>query len=120
MSEHQSREEWLHDIEERQRNIVFPDTLNNETRGWRNLIGSKQPPTLIQQLGLLVLAVSFVSFALALFLMLLVGDGFSIAALLQFALICALTIGFLAGIVGAIRLGLAWDRMHGTRRNQRK
>jgi len=120
MSEHHSREEWLRDVNERQRNVVFPDTLKNETRGWRNLIESKQPLSLIQQAGLLVLAVSFVSFALAFFILLAVGGGFSLAALLQFALLCTLTMGFLAGIVGAIRLGIAWDRIHGARHNRRK
>src|SRR6476646_5251159 len=30
-------EEFQHDLQARQRNIVFPDTVQNETRGWRNL-----------------------------------------------------------------------------------
>src|SRR6478672_2398902 len=30
-------EEWARDIEARQRNIVFPDTVQNEARFWRNL-----------------------------------------------------------------------------------
>ena len=32
-----SRKEWLKDVNERQRNLVFPDTLRNEMRFWRNL-----------------------------------------------------------------------------------
>ena len=37
MSKHHKRDEWLQDIEARQRNVVFPDTVQNEARFWRNL-----------------------------------------------------------------------------------
>jgi hypothetical protein len=37
MSNHHKRDEWLQDIEARQRNVVFPDTVQNEARFWRNL-----------------------------------------------------------------------------------
>ena len=37
MSKHHEREKWIEDIEARQRNIVFPDTVQNEARFWRNL-----------------------------------------------------------------------------------
>jgi hypothetical protein len=30
-------QEFQNDVEARQRNIIFPDTVQNETRGWRNL-----------------------------------------------------------------------------------
>ena len=30
-------EEFQNDVQARQRNIVFPDTVQNEARGWRNL-----------------------------------------------------------------------------------
>ena len=33
---------WHQDIESRQRNVVFPDTLYNEARLWRNLISDKR------------------------------------------------------------------------------
>src|SRR5439155_1019781 len=36
MTRRVKREEWLQDIEARQRNVVFPDTVNNEARFWRN------------------------------------------------------------------------------------
>ena len=39
------REAWEHDLEARQRNIVFPDTVANEARFWRNLISGKQGMT---------------------------------------------------------------------------
>jgi hypothetical protein len=42
MTRRVKREEWLQDIEARQRNVVFPDTVNNEARFWRNIIEGKQ------------------------------------------------------------------------------
>jgi hypothetical protein len=42
MTRRVKREEWLEDIEARQRNVVFPDTVNNEARLWRNIIEGKQ------------------------------------------------------------------------------
>jgi len=50
-----SPNEFLRDIEMRQRNVVYPDTLRNETRGWRNLITSKEPLSVLQVVGLLLL-----------------------------------------------------------------
>ncbi len=44
--------EWVKDLRERQRNIVFPDTLRNEARGWRRLMKSKQPLTVVQKVGI--------------------------------------------------------------------
>ena len=45
--------EWLQDAKERQRNVVFPDSVRNETRFWRNL--GKQPFTTNTKIGLAVL-----------------------------------------------------------------
>ncbi|HKW18914.1 MAG TPA: hypothetical protein VJO35_15500 [Terriglobales bacterium] len=50
-----TRPEWLRDINQRQRNTVFPDTTNNEARFWRNLIYGEEPLTPIQKLGLGIL-----------------------------------------------------------------
>jgi hypothetical protein len=38
MTRREKREEWLEDIEARQRNVVLPDTVNNEAWFWRNII----------------------------------------------------------------------------------
>jgi hypothetical protein len=54
---HQGKEDWLRDIEARQRNIVFPDTAQNEARFWRNLYSCKSSLTGPQWTGLLVLLV---------------------------------------------------------------
>ena len=53
--------EFQRDIEMRQRNIVYPDTLRNEIRGWRNLITSKEPLTVLQVLAILLLYSSMLS-----------------------------------------------------------
>ena len=37
MPHRQSREEWMGDISERQRNIVFPDTVRNAGGFWRGI-----------------------------------------------------------------------------------
>jgi hypothetical protein len=42
MARDRNREAWEHDLEARQRNIVFPDTVANEARFWRNLTSGKQ------------------------------------------------------------------------------
>jgi hypothetical protein len=55
MSHQHQRDEWLQDIAARQRNIVFPDTLQNETRFWRNL--GTGPSKLPARLGLAVLGI---------------------------------------------------------------
>ena len=45
------REEWEQDIAARQRNVVFPDTVQNEARFWRNLTTGKQKLTIAQGIG---------------------------------------------------------------------
>ena len=58
MSRRKSKEEWLQDIEARQRNIVFPDTAQNEARFWRNLIEGKERLTIVQVVGICVFALA--------------------------------------------------------------
>jgi hypothetical protein len=53
-----SKDEWLKDVADRQRNIVFPDTVQNEGRFWRNLYSSKQSVNGSQWVGFLVLLLS--------------------------------------------------------------
>jgi hypothetical protein len=52
MMKQQSNKEWLHDVEMRQRNIVFPDTMKNEARFWRNLMDSKGRLSATQIIGI--------------------------------------------------------------------
>jgi len=55
MRKQQQRDEWLHDIDARQRNVVFPDTVVNEARFWRNIVKGGQRLTTIQKIGIGVL-----------------------------------------------------------------
>ena len=61
MSSHSKRDKWLQDLESRQRNTVFPDTVQNETRFWRNL--GTGPSKLSTKVGLSVLAIFVFAFA---------------------------------------------------------
>jgi hypothetical protein len=45
----------MRDLDARQRNIVFPDTVQNEARFWRNL--GKTPSSTSAKTGLMVLAI---------------------------------------------------------------
>jgi hypothetical protein len=53
VSKHEQKQ-WLADINEAQRNIVFPDTLRNEAKFWQNL--GNRPFTTVQKVGLGLLA----------------------------------------------------------------
>src|SRR5579863_6426971 len=55
MGKRHRRDLWLQDIAARQRNIVFPDTIENETRFWGNL--GKQSWSRSTRVGLFVLGV---------------------------------------------------------------
>ena len=55
MSNHHKEDQWLQDIRARQRNIVFPDTVQNEARFWRNL--GKQPFNASTHVGLALMAI---------------------------------------------------------------
>jgi hypothetical protein len=50
-----SRDKWLRDVDARQRNIVFPDTAQNEARFWRNIISGQQRLTIGQTLGIAIM-----------------------------------------------------------------
>jgi hypothetical protein len=58
MSRRKTRDEWLQDIQARQRNIVFPDTANNEARFWRNLMDGAQRLTVVQRIGIALMALA--------------------------------------------------------------
>ncbi len=55
----QKRDEWLRDVDRNQRNTVFPDTVRNEGRFWRNLYSSKGKLSLAQWTGVVVLVIFF-------------------------------------------------------------
>ena len=55
MEKQHQRDEWTRDIDSRQRNVVFPDTVVNEGRFWRNIIQDKQRLSPVQKIGIGVL-----------------------------------------------------------------
>src|SRR3954468_4824385 len=72
-------DEFLKNVASRQRNVVFPETLENEVSGWRRLYIRKKPLSGIQLLGLLSLIVALVIFVVGLMSMfglyVIEGDG---------------------------------------------
>lgn len=54
-----SQQKWEQDIVNRQRNIVFPDTVLNEGRFYRNIFSGKTQLNSIQRIGLLLIAAIF-------------------------------------------------------------
>jgi hypothetical protein len=72
MNERKQREHWLQDVQDRQKNIVFPQTLANETRFWGNL-GSRTPTTLTWA-GLAILGI-FVLGGMGYFLVIWIQAG---------------------------------------------
>jgi hypothetical protein len=88
---HHTKEEWLEDIEQRQRNVVFPDTAGNEARFWRNLVEDKGKLTAIQEVGVAVMVIA----ALGLFFI-----TFEMNGLVQGLIDWVLALGFLAAFLG--------------------
>jgi hypothetical protein len=91
------REEWLRDIRNRQRNIVFPDTAVNEGRFWRNLYEGKQRLTPLQFAGILVFGICVLGLVVGIFLE-PNGGSFSeniLIALIRYAIAFGILGGFL-------------------------
>jgi len=58
MSKH-DKNEWLRDLDARQRNVIFPDTAHNEGRLWRNIWAGKKSLNLVQWVGVALLVLFF-------------------------------------------------------------
>jgi len=89
-------EDWAQDIDARQRNVVFPDTVQNEARFWRNL--GNQSWTPVTKVGLALLGL-FVFGLLVRFIIAVVQVG--VAPALRFIVVLFL-------IWGPIFLAIAW------------
>ena len=63
MNERNQREQWQRDVQNRQRNVVFPETLANETRLWRNILNGNA--TTLTWVGLAVLGIFVFGFIVA-------------------------------------------------------
>jgi hypothetical protein len=100
MGKQHKRDLWLSDIDARQRSVVFPDTVQNEARFWRNL--GQQSWTTSTKAGLFVLAI----FVFGLLGALLVA-AFQAGALFSFILVMLLFCGpIFAAIAWATRRSL--------------
>ncbi|MGZ4842986.1 MAG: hypothetical protein ACXV5J_14640 [Candidatus Angelobacter sp.] len=54
-----NQQKWERDIINRQRNIVFPDTVLNEGRFYRNIFSGKAQLNTTQRIGILLIAATF-------------------------------------------------------------
>jgi hypothetical protein len=102
MNERKQREQWMQDVQNRQRSVVFPETLANETRFWQNILNGKA--TTLTWVGLTVLGIFVFGFIIG-FLKILNEAG----GLWQGALETVLIFGPIFGLI-------AWA----TRRNLRR
>ena len=75
----QPAEEWERDIAARQRNVVFPATVQNEARFWRNL--GNQPWTPTTRIGIAILSL-FVFGLLGRLVIALFQEGVALRAVL--------------------------------------
>jgi protein-S-isoprenylcysteine O-methyltransferase Ste14 len=83
MSEGKQRDRWLQDVRDRQNNIVFPQTLANETRLWRN-IGTR-PATALTWAGLAILGLFVFGFIVVLLVMFIREGGWVLALAIPLA-----------------------------------
>jgi hypothetical protein len=89
-------EDWARDMEARQHNLVFPDTVQNEARFWRNI--GNQPWTPATKVGLALLGL-FVFGFLGRLIVAVFQAG--VAAILRAVVVMLL-------IWGPIFLAIAW------------
>src|SRR5690242_19077050 len=68
MSLESERETWMNEVEARQKNFVFPDTVRNETDGFRRIYESRKTPSLLLFVGILLLLLVLVVFVGSIFL----------------------------------------------------
>ena len=109
-----SRDEWARDIEARQRNVVFPDTVQNETRFWRNL--GNQPWTPVTKIGLGILAV-FVLGIFGVFAYAIIEGG-GLGGAVKFALIAFLIWGPVFGAIAWATRRALRNSSHSSRRQK--
>ncbi|HKD80890.1 MAG TPA: hypothetical protein VKH81_14430 [Candidatus Angelobacter sp.] len=57
----QEVDEWELDILNRQRNIVFPDTMLNEGRFFRNMVSGQIPLNPVQKFGIVLITAPFIA-----------------------------------------------------------
>jgi hypothetical protein len=105
MNEGKQREKWTQDVRDRQRNVVFPQTLANETRLWRHILDGKTTP--LTWVGLAVLGIFVFGFMVG-FLKILSDAG----GLWQGAIETVLIVGPIFGLI-------VWATRHNLRSLER-
>jgi uncharacterized BrkB/YihY/UPF0761 family membrane protein len=68
MSSESEREKWRNEVAARQKNYVFPDTVRNETDGFRRIYESKKPSSPVLFVGILLLLLVVIVFVGSIFL----------------------------------------------------
>jgi hypothetical protein len=99
-----TREQWIEDVSSRQRNLVFPDTAENEARFCRNLYQGTQRLTLLQSSGIVVM----VLLAIFLVISITVGWGHEGSSWVKTVFSAALDWLIAAAIRGGFLLLLRW------------
>jgi hypothetical protein len=105
MGKRHQRDLWLQDISDRQRSVVFPDTVQNEARFWRNI--GDQPWTTTTKIGLGLMVVLFGGFGAAI-----------IAATIQGGVFWAYIL-IMLGVCGPIFAAIAWATRRALREAQK-
>ena len=115
MKNYQKNSQWLRDVRSRQRNVVFPDTVQNEARFWRNLGTQQWSISTAAGLGLLALFV-FGSLGAICYALFNEGEGWSATWQITLAMVL---------FWGPILVALAWGtrralrNLHQTRKRKR-
>jgi len=103
MSSHKQRNEWMNDVERRQRNIVFPDTVANEARFWRNAVEGRL--TTLQKIGLTAVTCTMASVLIVWSFELFPGTDYSTGERILNAIVAW---GIAALVVGSVLLFVRW------------
>ncbi len=123
---HKGREQWEADIKQRQRNIVFPDTVQNEGRFWHNLASGKQKLTVVQGIGIALLFLPLVGIvwreAVRTFRFGTSGSTSErvVAILARFSTSAAISFGLIGAIFLFLRWGVRRALLSGKRPNRHR
>jgi hypothetical protein len=90
-------EQWMQDIEARQRNVVFPDTVQNEARFWRNL--GSPPFSTAHKIGLFLLCLFFFGGPAAIVYDIVRWDTYGTQEIAETAILTLLVAGSFFGII---------------------
>ena len=99
------------DIRDRQRNLVYPETLSNEMRGYRALLQSSRPLSSVQKAGLIILGFVYAPLGLLMFFAALVTPRIVLEETHSVLITLIIGIASLATAAGGIGFFLLGYRM---------